>query len=258
MLNRCAFWIQGGGERYYHEALNSAGELKKHMPDIDRFMFSTLERRHDLFKGCALLPQPKGEYWYLDSIVYFNIAYDMLCRKGYDQILYLDTDTNFLAPFPELFEMAQWFDVVGVMGSRRVTGATFKPVPLPFPEFEIGVTIFAHNNLVRKLLEHWQKLHWANPDVYGNNDQRSFREALWDFLPEIRIGTAPPEYGCRWPFGTFVSLPVKILHGRPGDDKGPDVQFVKDHINEHLDMRVWTPRSHYWREGVQPPNYEGS
>lgn len=257
-MNKCAFWICGGKESFYHEAVNSATELAEVMPDLDRFLFCNKERKHPIFKKCALLPEPRGEYWYLDSVIYFNIAYDLLCKDGYMQMLYLDADTNFLHPFPELFEMAAMFDVVGVMGSRRVTGATFKPVPLPFAEFEIGVTIFAHNDLVRRLLLHWRELHWAHPEVYGNNDQRSFREALWDFLPEIRIGTAPTEYGCRWPFGTFVSLQVKILHGRPGDDKGPSIQFVKDHINEHSDMRVWTPRSAYWREGVQPPNYEGT
>ncbi len=256
-MNKCTFWICGGKEKFYHEAIVSATELAAVMPEIDRFLFSTQERNHTIFKKCALLPKQKGDYWYLDSVIYFNIAYDMLAKMGYELMLYLDVDTNILHPFPEMFEMAEKFDVLGVMGSRRVTGATYEPIPLCFPEFEIGVTVFQKSDKTKELLRLWQSLHWAHPDVYGANDQRSFREAMWELLPDLRIGTLPTEYGCRWPFGTFVSLQVKILHGRPGGDKGPDAQFVKEHINEHLDMRVWTPRSAYWREGVQPPNYEG-
>ena len=257
-MKKCAFWICGGKEKFYHEALNSATELSEAMPDIDRFLFSPQERSNLIFKDCALLPKQKGKYWYLDSVIYFNVAYDMLSKLGYDLMLYLDVDTNILHPFPEMFVMAEKFDILGVMGSRRITGATFKPIPLCFPELEIGVTVFNRNDRTKALLRHWSDLHWTHPDVYGNNDQRSLREAMWDMLPELRIGTLPSEYGCRWPFGTFVSLQVKVLHGRPGDDKGPSVQFVKDHINEHSDMRVWTPRSRYWQEGVQPPNYEGT
>jgi hypothetical protein len=258
-MKKCAFWITHGHERFYHEAINSATELAEHMPDVDRFLFATREREHKIFTRTAVLPRPIEKYWYLDSVKYFNQAYELL--EDYDQMLYLDADTNILAPFPELFEMAERFDVVGVHGSRRITGAVAGDIPLAFPEFEIGVTIFARNKQVRALLELWRVLHHEFPDIYGNNDQRSFREAMWNRLPKgLKIGTAPTEYGCRWPFGTFVSLPVKILHGRPDGPSHPDsptIEDVKRIINEHLDMRVWSPRNPRWAEGVIPPDYEG-
>jgi hypothetical protein len=227
--------------------------MERLMPEIDRYLFCTEPRTNLLFKEIVKLPTPKAEYWYLDSVKYFNQAYNHL--EEYDQMLYLDTDTHPMHPFPELFEMAEKFDIVGVHGARRITGATFEPIPFAFPEFEIGVTVFARNERVADLLALWHDLHWAHPDTYGANDQRSLREAMWKMLPELRIGTAPSEYGCRWPFGTFVSLEVKILHGRQGSKEGPDAAFVESIINEHLDMRVWTPRSAYWKEGVQPRNY---
>ncbi len=255
-MNKCAFWIASTKERYYHEAVASAESMKRHMPDVPRYLFMTERHEFPIFDECIVLPKRKHKNWYLDSTNYFNIAYEQL--EEYDQMLYLDTDTRVIAPFPELFQMAERFDVVGVMGSRRVTGATLKPIPLAFPEFEIGVTVFNRNDLIRRLLLHWKELHHANPEVYGANDQRSFREAVWDMLLDgLTIGTAPTEYGCRWPFGTFVSLQVKILHGRPGDKHSPDMDFVEKIINEHSDMRVWTPRSPYWREGVWPKDYEG-
>ena len=254
-MNKCAFWIASTKERYYHEAVASAESMAKHMPDVKRILFMTEQHDFPIFDARIMLPSRQHENWYLDSTKYFNIAYDAM--DGFDQMLYLDTDTRVILPFPELFDMAERFDVVGVMGSRRVTGATCYPIPLAFAEFEIGVTVFKRSRIVKRLLIYWKRLHHEYPGVYGANDQRSFREAMWDMLIDgLTIGTAPSEYGCRWPFGTFVSLLVKILHGRPGDHNSPDMDFVEKIINEHTDMRVWTPRSPYWKEGVWPKNYE--
>jgi hypothetical protein len=181
---------------------------------------------------------------------------------GYENLLYLDTDTFPLAPFPEMFEAMDCFDVAGVMGSRRVTGACASPIPHTFPEFEIGVTVFKANEHVKELLKLWKELHWKYPDVYGANDQRSFREALWIRCAEgLRVLTMPPEYGCRWPFGVFVSLPVKILHGRvnpPNIPNSPTIEDVARILNEHSDMRIWSPRTDRWNEGVIPKDYEGT
>jgi len=260
-VNNCAFWICGGKESFYHEALESATRLSEFMPDLDRFLFCTEEHpRSHAFGECVKLPSRRGEYWYLDSVIYFNIAFDML--GGYDSMLYLDTDTYPLAPFPEVFEIMDRYDVAGVMGSRRITGATAEPIPFTFPEFEIGVTVFKSNERVKKLLGLWRDLHWQHPDVYGANDQRSFREAMWRMVPEgLKILTMPCEYGLRWPFGSFVSLPVKILHGRPNSRDIPNSPTIKDVariVNEHMEMRIWSPRTYKWVEGVIPKNYEGT
>ena len=259
-MSNCSFWICGGKESFYLEAVESARRLSKVMPELDRFLFANEEYSDPIFNQCVKLPERKGKYWYLDSVIYFNIAFDML--GGYDSMLYLDTDTFPLAPFPEVFEIMDRFDVAGVMGSRRITGATALPIPFTFPEFEIGVTVFKSNKRVKSLLKLWKELHWKYPDVYGANDQRSFREALWFKSNEgLRILTMPPEYGLRWPFGTFMSLPVKILHGRvnpPSVPNSPTIEDVARIVNEHTDMRIWSPRTKRWAEGVIPQNYEGT
>ena len=78
---------------------------------------------------------------------------------------------------------------------------------------------------------------------------------------ELKIERIPSEYALRWGFGVFMSLPVKILHGRPSGPhypNSPTIEDVKRIVNEHLDMRIWSPRDPDWRDGVIPPNYEGS
>ena len=249
-----AFWIST--ENYHEEAARSAVDLATHMPNVARVLFSPDQYRGSEFTHSVLLPPEMGPYWYMDSIKYFNIAFDAL--GGFDRLMYLDSDVNVIAPIPELFDMLPRFDVVGVMGSRRITGAVHGDLPQAFPEFEIGVTLFRTNERVKRLFEKWLELHKSHPDIYGNNDQRSFREALW-LCEDLKIGTVPCEYGLRWPFGVFMSLPVKVLHGRPLGPAYPDsptLDDVKRIVNEHYDMRIWSPRSDRWRDGVIPPDYD--
>lgn len=252
---RAAFWIVSHG-RYIREARNSSRELGEVMPDLHRILFTTQDTVKTDFDKVAILPPRVGEYWYLDSVRYFNMAFELL--SDYDECLYLDSDTNFLAPFPELFEMLERFDIVAPMGSRRVTGATYKKLPNCFPEYEIGVVAFKRNDVVKRLFKKWKELHWAHPEVYGNNDMRSFREAVWE-MPDLKIERIPSEYALRWGFGVFMSLPVKILHGRPSGPaypNSPTIDDVKRIVNEHMDMRIWSPRDPRWRDGVIPPDHD--
>lgn len=263
-MKRAAFWIVSD-KKYADEAKVGAAELREHMPDLDQILFTCEETTADYpdqgtINQVIFIAPPIEQYWYLDSVKYFNWAFDELMISGYDQALYLDSDTNFLAPFPELFDMLHRFDIVAPVGSRRVTGATFHDLPLCFPEYEIGVVAFNVIGTIQSLFTIWRNLHHEHPEVYGNNDMRSFREAVW-LMRDLRIERIPTEYALRWPFGVFVSLEVKILHGRPMGDGWPDsptLDEVKAIVNQHLDMRVWSPRDPRWRDGVIPKDYEGS
>ncbi len=257
-MRQGAFWIVSD-EKFAAEAQVSASELRDVMPYVARVLF-TCEPTHEphagagVFNHVVFIPPPTAEYWYLDSVIYFNIALDWLRIEGIAQAIYFDSDVNFIAPFPEIFRMLKRFDIVAPIGSRRVTGATFEPLPNCFPEYEIGVVAFNVVPIIRELFERWRDLHWEHPDVYGNNDMRSFREAVWN-TPELKIERIPSEYALRWPFGVFMSLEVKILHGRAMGDGFPDsptIEEVKAIVNSHLDMRVFQPRDSRWRDGVMP------
>ena len=228
-------------------------ELHGVMPEIERVLFTPDDTSSEGFDRVAKLPGRKSKLWYCDSVRYFNMAFDLL--NEYDACLYLDSDVNFLAPFPELFRMMERFDVVAPVGSRRVTGGTYIDLPDCFPEYEIGVVLFRRNAIVKKLFEEWRRLHLAHTDIYGENDMRSFREAVWN-TPEIKIERIPTEYALRWPFGVYMSLEVKILHGREPDfscwPNAPTIEDVKRIVNEHLEMRIWSPRDKNWEEGVIP------
>ncbi|GAG22938.1 unnamed protein product [marine sediment metagenome] len=206
------------------------------------------------FDRVAMLPPRVGKHWFLDSVRYFGIVFDLL--EGYDTCLFMDSDLNFIEPFPELFRMTERFDVVAAMGSRRITVPTVETIPPCFPEYELGLILFRRNAIVRKFFDEWQRLHFTYHDVYGNNDQGSFREAVWN-TPDLKIDRIPDEYALRWPFGVFMSHTVKILHGREEIDRNihPEacsLDNVRNIVNEHTEMRVWSPRSKRWSDGVIP------
>jgi hypothetical protein len=250
-MRTVVFWI-ASKKKFVHEARECSLELHSVMPELDRVLFTPDDVGSDGFDRVAQLPKRKHKLWYCDSTRYFNLAFDLL--EEYDVCLYLDSDVNFMSPFPELFRMMERFDIVAPTGSRRVTGATFEELPLCFPEYEIGVVLFRRNAIVKELFEEWERLHWAHPDVYGENDMRSFREAVWN-TPELKIERIPTEYALRWPFGVYMSLEVKILHGRALGEAYPDsptIEEVKAIVNEYLHMRIWSPRDKNWRNGVIP------
>ena len=175
-MNRVAFWIESGDHRYVEEARRCSKELHGLMPDLERVLFTTDAVDWEGFDRVAILPPRAWGYWFLDSICYFNMAFDFL--DGYDVCLYFDSDINFMLPFPELFRMMERFDIVAAMGSRRVTKPTVQDLPGCFPEYELGVILFKRNDVVKKLFKEWERLHLKHHHIYGNNDQPSFREAV--------------------------------------------------------------------------------
>jgi len=251
-MKKVVFWI-AHRTRFVEEARRCSIELHSAMPELERVLFTPDNTSPKGFDRIAKLPRRISKLWYCDSVRYFNMAFDLL--NEYDVCLYLDTDVNFLAPFPELFRMAERFDIVAPVGSRRVTGGTFEKLPDCFPEYEIGVVLFRRNAIVKKLFEEWRRLHLEHTEIYGENDMRSFREAVWN-TPEVKIERIPTEYSLRWPFGVYMSLEVKILHGREPDfsawPNSPTIEDVRRIVNEHLEMRIWSPRDKNWKEGVIP------
>ena len=254
-MRKVVFWIVAR-KKFVEEARECSIELHSIMPELERVLFTPDKTSAEGFDRVAQLPKKKHKRWYRDSVCYFNMAFDLL--DEYDECLYFDSDVNFMSPFPELFRMLERFDIVAPVGSRRVTGGTFKELPPCFPEYEIGVVLFRRNAIVKELFEEWRRLHLAHTDVYGENDMRSFREAVWN-TPELKIERIPTEYALRWPFGVYMSLEVKILHGRALGSNYPDsptIEEVKGIVNGHLDMRIWSPRDKNWRDGVIPePDY---
>jgi len=246
-MKRIAFWM-ASGKNFIDEARNSSNELKAVMPELERALFTPDPVKPKEFDRVAMLPERTPMHWFADRLRYFPTIVDLL--EDYNECLYLDSDTNFIYSFWEIFDTLKRFDIAVPMGARRVTGDTLHDLPDSFAEYELGVIVFKRNDRVRNLFMTWDRLHRTHPHLYGNNSQRSFRDAVWE-CDDLMIDRLPSEYGLRWSFGEFMSLKVKILHGRYYEHPlSPTIEDVKKIVNSHDGMRIWSPRDPHWNEGT--------
>lgn len=231
-INRAAFWVLSGS-RFVAEATQSAASVARHMPDLARILFVADGRPADLapFTHVHDLPARQDDLWYVDCSRYVAYAVEQL--RKYDQLLYLDADTYACRPFPELFRLLEKFDIAAAHNPGcEPTGSVYN-LPHSFPEPNIGVIPFRNTG---KLLNFWRDVaerHAHHRDVYGNNDQGPFRDALWDNVFGIQLVTFPHEFNCRITVGAAVSEPVRILHAHLADPEA-----VAELANSRVGVRM--------------------
>lgn len=225
-----AFWIadQAG---YVREAQHSAASFKRHNPQCQTVLFGDADSGFD--QVYPLTPR-KFPLWYMDSVNYFALALIELMSD--DRLIYFDVDTYTLAPLDDLIALIGRFDLIGAHAPARETAPSALRVPDCFPEINVGV-LGIHNVLpMVEFSVAWLAQYEQYRNTYGNNDQAPLRDALW-LHPEIALYVMPPEYNCRFGFGGFAALPVKVLHGR-----GMDFEQAAQAVNYTQGMRAWTGR----------------
>ena len=236
-----AFWL--ASEAYIWEARRSAESLKRHMPDVETWLFSPDPVADDRdgtdpvvgFDRSVVLSERQG-LWFSDSIRYWVEAMGHFPDDA--QVLYLDTDTHVCGPFYDLFDLLEKFDFVATHAPGRFTSKTVEALPDAFPEFNIGVNVFRLSVRTRHLFADWLARYEAHRGVYGNNDQAPLREALWNSA--ARLYVMPQEYNSRWRFGGFARYPIRVLHGRPSVRQGNYAE-VERQLNRSEGMRSWAP-----------------
>ena len=223
-----AFWIadQPG---YVNEAIQSAASFKQHNSTGMTALFGNGST--DDFDFVYPLPPRRYKYWYLDSVNYFNHVLHVL---HHEKLIYFDVDTCILASLDDLMAVIGRYDLVGAHAPARQTAPTVNFVPDAFPEINVGVLGIANNDVMKRFVGDWFKRYEMYQDIYGNNDQAPLRESLW-FTNAVNLYVMPPEYNCRFGFGGFAALPVKVLHGR-----GMSFAAAERIVNHAPGMRAWT------------------
>lgn len=243
-MTQAVFWIVSG-DRYIVEARQSARTVARQMPDVLRILFTPdrhfiADRRE--FSAIYALPSRKSEYWYLDCTRYLGIATGLLEREGIEELVYLDSDTWVCNPFPEVYELLERFNLVGAHAPGRKTCNTVNSIPISFPELNVGVLGIRNITETGYFIDAWYKQYEAHVDIYGNNDQGSLRETLWEYSnytcpTEFSFYVLPPEFNAR-PIGTgvYVNGPIRILHLRDAD-----MVECSYSCNRTTGARLWKP-----------------
>lgn len=223
-----AFWFSDQAD-FTREAAESAASFKRHNPHCQTALFGESSSQH--FEQVYPLAARQSDRWYLDSVNYFIHA---LATLHDDKLLYFDVDTYILGPLDDLINMIGRFDFIGAHAPARQTAPTVGYVPEAFPEINIGVLGINNSPVMKRFFAECLQRYEQNKDVYGNNDQAPLRESLWHNA-EVRLAVMPPEYNCRFGFGGFAALAVKVLHGR-----GMSFEAAEKIVNYTQGMRAWT------------------
>lgn len=208
----------------------SAESVARTMPQLERHLFcEQVESVEKIFTHKHRIQRTTSP-WYVDLSRFVVEGLEILPER----LLYLDSDTYVIDPVPELWDLLKRFDLAAAQAPGRQTAPTLEPISAAFPEFNIGVIIQRNNERVRRLWREVLTRITTHFDRYGNNDQAPLREAIWND-GDLRVAVLPPEYNCRFNFGTFVTGRVKILHGRG------NYRAVADSLNSQIGMRTWQP-----------------
>jgi hypothetical protein len=183
------------------------------------------------FDRSEALPSRQFEHWYMDSVSYFHHALRVLDEQC---LIYFDVDTFTLAPLSDLIALIGRYDFIGTHAPARVTAPTVEALPEAFPEINVGVLGLYNTPKMQAFVLDWLRQYQAGVEIYGNNDQAPLRETLWRHR-DVRLYVMPPEYNCRFGFGGFAALPVKVLHGR-----GMPFEAAARVVNYTAGMRAWT------------------
>lgn len=146
-----------------------------------------------------------------------------LAETPFERTLFLDSDTYYLYPLPELFEMLDRFDLAvgheaGRFATRWEAGTEVfvRDLDLPecFPEYNSGVIAFRREPEVFKMFARWLTLcgEARQAPVPHTQDQPSFRRAV--YKSGLRVAVLPPEYNFRLVCSGYARGPIKLIHGR--------------------------------------------
>lgn len=119
-----------------------------------------------------------------------------LPESRFERTLYMDCDTLALAPFGDLFDVLERFELAVAHDVRR-TSALIRQghehqTPYAFPQMNCGVLLYRRSPATAQFLADWQSRYLA---AGHKRDQITFRDNLW--ASDIRFYVLPPEFNLR-------------------------------------------------------------
>ncbi len=219
--------------------LVSANSAAQHMPDVAREVYVTRAVADVLQDGWQTR---FTQVVVLDDAKHFHRPrFDAMLETALDQAIFIDTDTFFVEPVYELFDMLEQFDIAAMAAPQYLhpTGLEqgifdmLPPVSEAVPEWNGGVIVARSTPGVRKTIEQWSVMFEKCMEKGYRMDQASLRAAL--VHSKLRIATLPNNYNFRANLPQIVTRSVKILHAHG------DLPEIAKTINASTAIRPYTP-----------------
>ena len=214
------------GEKYLHAAIHSARSVRKFAPELGIHLFT----------GDVNYPPLIENMGVFDTIEQIENPHrrskvEYLKNSPFERTLYLDSDTEVVAPITQMYGVLDAFDMAICHAHWRNHVITSKvwnrALPPSFPQFNSGVILYKRNAKTTEVFEAWAK---GFEQARFPQDQVTLRETLWN--SDIRVYTLPPEYNVRfWKYlylWNAKEVQPRILHMQKFHD-GP-LWFLKNWV----------------------------
>jgi hypothetical protein len=235
------------GPSYLAEAVGAARSVREVWPDIPLALV-------------ADEPPPAGCFDHVEIVAAERSSRDkprLIGHSPFERTIFLDADTYCCAPFPELFEQLDRFELLAAFDdcrfSTQIDPATGEErfvkvpgIPDSFPEPNTGVMAFRRDAAVAVLFERWLAEYDGvlNGPLSDHHDQPSFRAAV--YRSGVRFGVLPSEYNFRLGCPGAARTKIKIIHGRWAYEpiaptRAATMQALDRTFNIHHGPRAFVP-----------------
>lgn len=215
------------GDRFLNEALHSAARARA----LHGLPITLITDRDPGPDGREVFEEVRVElsgFDYSDKI--------RMRESPYDRTIFVDSDTLFIRPVHDLFDLLDRFDLA-LQFTEGGNHYRLPGVPPSFLEPSARIIAWRRNSASEAFFDRWATAYAEIEKQQGRKgawDQRSLRQAV--YFSDIRLTPIPLE----WQFCTykpnFVCYETRMLHGRNVSDA------LAQQIDRRLGPRVWLPR----------------
>lgn len=197
------------GRQHSAEAIVSARSAQKAMPEVPRILFTDkAEYGDDCFDEVRIIEEP--HYSYKDKILPLKLT-------PFELTVFLDSDTYVAAPFPEVFDILDRFELAAAHHPWRL--GPDADCPDAFTDLNTGMIAYQKSERINTFIDEWLAEHEALIKIRSNaGDQSTFRKVVYR-TRDLQFYALTMEYNFTVYGPNFAGarMPVKILHGRDID-----------------------------------------
>lgn len=231
------------GQHHVLEAAISAWSAKRWMPNVLTVLVSDQIVRSPHFDRTVVAPPCDKDPSRAAKI---GKVHAIRCAET-EQVLYVDSDTYFVADVRSVFDDRTSFDIAATYDTwqypeiyRKInSGMPYSDPPDSQPFFNSGVIFLNRSAKVDAFLDKWIDPFINNKDI--KLEQMCFREAIYSTNLSVRV--LPSTFNARIGEPNLFSGSIKIAHRRLGSlhQWNASVPFITEFLNQYKFNRLWVP-----------------
>jgi hypothetical protein len=174
------------GEGYVDLAVQCLATIRETNPGLAVDLFTDLPDAPGVAGFDQVHPVPGGHP---------RVKLDCFTRARFDRVLFLDCDTLVLAPFGDLFDLADRFPLSVAHDVRRRMDLIREgghETPYAFPQMNSGVMLYRNDAGMAAFFAEWKRRY---DESGGERDQPVLKDLLWE--SDLRFYVLPPEFNLR-------------------------------------------------------------